>query len=92
MSTEERENHVTRREFLKEAAVVGASAAAAGLFAGTAVTSAPVEASPGEGPSAARVAAVEQVDVVVVGAGAAGMWAALEAANAGAKVALLEKQ
>jgi len=70
----------SRRGFLKGSVVAGAGALAAqgGVAAAQeAEAEAPVE--------------TYDFDVVVIGAGAAGMWAALEAQAAGAKVALLEK-
>ncbi len=70
----------SRRGFLKGSAIAGAGALAAqgGIAAAEdAAADAPVE--------------TYDFDVVVVGAGAAGMWAALDAQAAGAKVALLEK-
>jgi len=70
----------SRRGFLKGSVIAGAGALAAqgGVAAAQdAAADAPVETF--------------DFDVVIVGAGAAGMWAALEASAAGAKVALLEK-
>ncbi|MGI6209352.1 MAG: FAD-dependent oxidoreductase [Anaerolineae bacterium] len=70
----------SRRGFLKGSVIAGAGALAA-------------QGSVAAAQEAAADAPVEtyDFDVVIVGAGAAGMWAALEAQAAGAKVALLEK-
>jgi len=68
----------SRREFFKKAAITGASVAA-GSLAPQAASAAPV-----------RVKWDREVDVVVVGAGAMGLPAALRAQQAGASVLLLE--
>jgi flavocytochrome c len=70
---------ITRRSFLKGAAVAGAAAAGVGL-----VSCAPQAAS---GPAKWD----EESDVVVIGSGFAGLAAAIEAAQAGAAVRVLEK-
>jgi succinate dehydrogenase/fumarate reductase flavoprotein subunit len=77
------ESGVGRRAFLKGSAAAGA-AAAAGSVAGSLV------------PASAEAAAAparwnKEVDVVVVGTGNAGLAAAITAADAGAKVIILEK-
>ncbi len=85
-----------RRSFLKGGLVLGAAGVTAGL-AGCAPTAS--KASDGTsseelsqtGGSAREIAETIDVDVVVVGAGNAGMPAAVEAAEQGAKTLLLEK-
>ncbi|SEP63080.1 flavocytochrome c [Thalassovita taeanensis] len=73
-----RKARLTRREMLGTGALAGVSVALAGA----------VEAAPRAGiPDSWD----EEVDVVVVGTGFAGLAAAIEAAKAGASVALLEK-
>lgn len=72
-----------RRELLK-GSILGAGALAAGVAA---AKPEPKEPKPDPKPKKA----VEHYDVVVVGAGFAGMCAALEAAEKGAKTVLLEK-
>lgn len=88
---------LTRRTFLKSAAISATGLAAIGITgcAPSVVKDAtPAPASTGE--EAAQVSlpdlstAKEEVDVVVVGSGAAGMAAAIEAAARGMKVTLLE--
>jgi succinate dehydrogenase/fumarate reductase flavoprotein subunit len=96
---------VSRREFVKGAAVGGAGVAAAGMLASCAPVATP---APGQTaapaptcPPAAECPPAEtpwlpdkwdkEADVVVVGYGGAGPAAAIEAARAGAKVLLLEK-
>lgn len=79
MSNEERQ--VTRREFLKGAAAAGAVVATAGVL----------------GTAPAHAAGVpdkwdKEADVVCVGYGGAGAVTAITAADAGAKVLIIEKQ
>ncbi len=76
----EREGQVTRRDFIRGAAAIGASAAAAGLLGAT-----PSEAA---GVPAKWDA---EADVVIVGYGDAGASAAIAAADAKANVLILEK-
>jgi flavocytochrome c len=92
---------LSRREFVKGAAMVAGAGALAGCA--PAATPAPVPTCPAtpECPPAEECAPClapgvpetwdEEVDVVVLGAGMAGSCAAIEAADAGAKVLVLEK-
>jgi succinate dehydrogenase/fumarate reductase flavoprotein subunit len=68
-----------RRDFLKKSAAAAASLATAGMFAEARAT--PVDARGG----------TLETDVVIVGSGIAGISAAIEAADAGAKVIVIEK-
>lgn len=67
---------ISRRSLIK-ASVVGAAAAGAATVSGAA--------------SAAEKGRTETYDVIVIGCGCAGMAAAIEAKNAGAKVCILDK-
>ncbi len=78
MSTE---NKLTRREFLKDAAVASAAVAASGVLRATPAAAAPIPTKWDK-----------EADVVVVGYGFAGAAAAITAAESGAKVLLVEKQ
>ncbi len=73
-------NRLTRREFMKGAAIASAAAATAGVLGAAPAAAAPV-------PDKWDF----ETDVVVVGFGGAGGAAAIEAADAGAKVIILEK-
>jgi len=107
MSSDEKEQkRISRREFVKGAAVGAAGVAAAGVLASCAQ-----EATPCPTPEVIKetvevpVEVIKEVelkpwlpdkwdkeaDVVVVGAGGAGLCAAIEAADAGASVIVLEK-
>ncbi len=93
----EEKKQVTRREFVKGAAVMGAAAASAGVLAACApapsapaATSAPAASAPGA-TAALPQKWDKETDVVVVGTGIAGLPAAIEAKNAGADVIVLEK-
>ena len=88
---------ISRRNFLKGASVIGAGAVAAGLMGCSA--HAPLSSTEGEGDSTAQPEArtytpdeTLETDVAIVGAGNSGMCAAIEAANAGLNVLLIEKQ
>ena len=73
-------DQVTRRRFLKDAALARAAVAASGVLSTTSVSAAPVPEKWDQ-----------ETDVIVVGFGGAGGAAAIEAADAGAKVTILEK-
>ncbi|MEG0374127.1 MAG: FAD-dependent oxidoreductase, partial [Raoultibacter sp.] len=80
------EKTVSRRGFIGAALVGSMGIAASSVLAGC---SAP--ASTGGSNDAATASWDEETDVVVIGAGGAGYAAAIEAANAGSSVLLLEK-
>jgi fumarate reductase flavoprotein subunit len=82
---EKKDHSVSRRSVLKGAVGLGAMAAAAGAV-GLSLTSGRAEAAklPKKWDKV--------VDVVVVGAGGAGLFAAIEAADAGAKTIFLESE
>ena len=97
------ETECTRRNFLKGFAAVGAGAAAMGLAAcapGQPAKEASAPTEGGEGAEGESDAAPKTFDVVetldcdicVVGAGASGLVACVEAASGGAKVICLESQ
>ena len=97
---EEAPKKVSRREFVKGAAAVAGAGALASCAPAATPTTAP-EAAPTCPPAAecapCPVAGVPEkwdyeADVVVVGYGGAGGCAAIEAADSGAKVLLVEKQ
>lgn len=94
----------TRRTFIKGAALGTAGLASAGLLAGCgqpeesalqpatpAETASPVFMQPPEPIDDSEIRETVNTDVVVCGAGMAGLCAAIAAAQAGAKVVLLEK-
>lgn len=73
------ENRLTRREFIKDAAIASAAVATAGMFGARPLAAAPI-------PSKWDY----ETDVVVVGGGGSGVSAAISAQEAGAKVIVLE--
>lgn len=95
---------ITRRNLLKGALLGMAGAAGAGMLAGcapkqpgAAATEAGDASASGNATDAAaeyagKVTETEDVDIVVVGAGASGLAAAVEALNQGANVLVLESQ
>ncbi len=95
---------ITRRNLLKGALLGMAGAAGAGMLAGCApkeqgaaqVTSEDVvalaDATDAAAEYAGKVTETEEVDIVVVGAGASGLAAAVEALNEGANVLVLESE
>ncbi len=85
MNDESKKIKVSRREFMKTA---GGAAAAAGLtLGGLATAGGALASAPGRMPGKWD----ETYDVIVIGSGFAGLAAAIEARNAGAKVAVLDK-
>ncbi len=85
------QNKLSRRDFIKEAAVVAGASAAALAGAGELVNPAQAQTQSPPGPAALPAKWDKEADVVVVGAGGAGMCAAIEARDAGAQVLVLEK-
>lgn len=81
---------LSRRDFVRDA---GAAAAAAGVLgaSGVASASAAEVSAPAAGSFESSVAWGAEYDVVVCGYGAAGAYAAIAAAEAGARVLLMEK-
>lgn len=80
---------LTRREFLRGAAVSAAGVAAFGLM--TSVGAQETENTKPQVPSYSVDETID-ADIVVVGAGAAGLSASIQAAQLGAKVVLIEKK
>lgn len=81
-----KETKINRRKFLKDAALASAAAATAGVLAAPATqaqTQCPLPGVPAKWDY--------ETDVIVVGYGGAGAVAAITAADAGAKVIMLEK-
>lgn len=95
---------ITRRNLFKGALLGMAGAASAGMLAGCAPKQPSAETTDsGDGATSAgatdaaadyagKVTETEEVDIVVVGAGASGLAAAVEALNQGADVLVLESQ
>ncbi len=82
MSGKQGEGRISRREFIKGAALVGATAAGSSLLAGC-----------GTGAAApAPITWDRETDVLIVGYGGAGAVAAIAARDAGAEVIVLEKR
>lgn len=95
-------NSISRRSFLLGTGLLGASAAAAGLTGCAPSSNSLAGTGKGDAKSQltssrlidvadADVAATEECDVVVCGSGSAGTYAAVRAAERGAKVIWLEK-
>jgi len=96
---------LSRRDFLKGSGLVGAAAVGGGLLAAcspqagaptpaAATTAGPAKAAfeiPPAPIAKGDIKQTESADVVVIGAGVAGLMAALSAAEAGAKTILIEK-
>lgn len=80
------EKSVSRRHFLQGAGLTAAAVAAAGMVSQVAVADEAAEVASYD------VAETMDVDIVVVGAGASGVAATVQAAELGATVLLLEKQ
>lgn len=80
-----------RRKFLSTAAIAGGVAALAGI-AGCSPSSEPASSTASDGSASEQAQAGQEksADIVVVGAGGAGLCAALSADEAGASVILLE--
>jgi succinate dehydrogenase/fumarate reductase flavoprotein subunit len=78
-----KDTSVNRRQFLKSSVVAGAAVAAGSVAGGLAPTTAKAESVPSKWN--------KEVDVVILGTGHSGLAAAIAAADAGAKVVVLEK-
>ena len=74
---------VNRRDFFKGSAAAGVAVAVGGMAGGLMPEAAKAEGVPAKWN--------KEVDVVIVGTGHAGLAAAITAADAGAKVVILEK-
>lgn len=89
-------NVISRRKFLQDAAVGAASLTAIGLLEGCAPKQVPSESSSNvsqtEAPTKVPVSETQTTDIVVVGGGNSGLAAAVQAAQLGAKVTVLESQ
>ena len=91
---------ISRRNFLKGAAATVASVAAMSALPGVAVQAAAEGTSAGDsvydalpyGKQTFDVKETLEYDIIVVGTGPSGMCAAMEAADQGVKVAVIEKQ
>lgn len=92
---------VSRRDFIKGTAVGTAAAASSGFLLHSSTEAAPVSKAAAQEPAQFEIppapipegdiAETIEADVIVVGAGIAGLTAAVSAAEAGAKTILLEK-
>ncbi len=101
MNTVDKNKGLTRRQFMKGAAVGTAAVAGSGLLVGSSAEAAPPPQAAGTEPAsfeiapepipASDIAETITADVIVVGAGISGLTAAVSAAEAGAKTILLEK-
>ncbi|MDR1087753.1 MAG: FAD-dependent oxidoreductase [Coriobacteriales bacterium] len=80
---------VNRRAFLKGAGSVGLGAAALGLFACSGTAQA--EADSADAPAPRTVAETIETDIVIIGAGNAGLAAAVQAGEEGLATIILEK-
>jgi len=100
--SEENESKLSRRKFLKDATIVTMGGLAAGVMVGCAPTSTETPVPAPTCPPADPCPTPEpltilpetwdkEADIVIVGFGGAGAAAAIEAANTGAKVTILER-
>lgn len=87
--TQSSEEGVSRRQFMKGIAVVGAGALATGLVACDTGTDEGTDGSNDEGTTG--ITWDRETDVLVIGTGFAGLSCAVEAKNAGADVLVIEK-
>jgi len=99
-SAEKKGRKVSRKEFVKGAAVGAAGVAAGGLLAGCAPAATPTPQVIKETVEVVKEVVKEpwlpekwdeEADVVIIGAGGAGLAAAIQAASDGASVLILEK-
>lgn len=84
------ESAVDRRGFLRAAGACGAVAVGGGILAGSRAGASEKRGAPSEG-DAASLSWDEETDVLIVGAGFAGMAAAIEAKQAGSDVVIIDK-
>jgi 3-oxo-5alpha-steroid 4-dehydrogenase len=91
--SEDHVNNLSRRKFLKDATLVTVGGMTAGVMAGYVPNAIAAAAAPQADPTPSAVPAKwdKEADVVVVGFGAAGSAAAMEATKAGSKVLLIER-
>ncbi|MDR1961096.1 MAG: FAD-dependent oxidoreductase [Gracilibacteraceae bacterium] len=86
----EKKTGITRRNFLKTVAAGAVGVAAAGVLGGCSSSGAAGGTPAAGGGAAPSVSETQETDIVVVGGGSSGLCAAVQAAQLGAGVILLE--